>query len=53
MFHFIDKNIVISEAEAPLFLCITPKLAEVLVALFLLDAVDNLGWIVRDQVYLG
>lgn len=49
MFHFIDKNIDISEAEAPLAVGFTPKLAEVLVALLLLDAVDYFGWIVWDQ----
>lgn len=40
MFHFIDKNIDISEAKAPLAVGVAPKLAEVLVALLLLDAVD-------------
>lgn len=53
MFHFIDKNIDISEAEAPLAVGFAPKLAEVLVALILLDAVDYLGRVVGDQGNFG
>ena len=53
VFHFIDKNIDISEAEAPLVEGVAPKLAEMLVALLLLDAVHHFGRVVRDQVYLG